>query len=166
MLSHYFSMSKNPSDVLKSGLKLTKLKDLTKIKKTLQTHGHSPNQLEELGVLQKRNRMDCRTHCQRRGSWVRYRVKRSSDLSWICMRLSWGAMMLTRWCCNKKPTSTRKGAIIAVFTLRSYIADINEPFRHFTCKLEGILASLRWQTWLEETQSLEPTSSHIRLFHS
>ncbi|KAF8218802.1 hypothetical protein L208DRAFT_1347103 [Tricholoma matsutake] len=37
---------------------------------------------------------------------------------------------------DQKPTC--KEALTAAFTLRSYIADINEPF---TCKLEGILVS-------------------------
>ncbi|KAF8218560.1 hypothetical protein L208DRAFT_1350238, partial [Tricholoma matsutake] len=42
---------------------------------------------------------------------------------------------------NKKPT--RKDALTATFTLRSYIADMNDPF---ACKLESILASFGQQT--------------------
>lgn len=53
---------------------------------------------------------------------------------------------------DQKPT--RKEALTAAFALRSYVADINEPFAR---KLEGILASFGRQTRLEETQSLEPT---------
>jgi hypothetical protein len=53
---------------------------------------------------------------------------------------------------DKKPT--RKEALAAAFTLRSYVADINEPFAR---KLEGILASFGRQTRLEGAQSLEPT---------
>ena len=53
---------------------------------------------------------------------------------------------------DTKPT--HKEALTAAFTLRSYVADINEPFAH---KLEGILASFGRQTRLEVAQSLEPT---------
>ena len=53
---------------------------------------------------------------------------------------------------DKKPT--RKEALTATFTLKSYVADINEPFAR---KLEGILASFGQQTRLEEAQSLETT---------
>jgi len=44
---------------------------------------------------------------------------------------------------------TRKEALTAAFTytLQKYVADINKPF---ACKLEGILASFRRQTRLEE----------------
>jgi hypothetical protein len=53
---------------------------------------------------------------------------------------------------DEKPT--RKEALTAASTLRSYIADINEPF---TRKLEGILAGFGRQTRLEEARALEPT---------
>jgi len=45
----------------------------------------------------------------------------------------------------------RREALAASLTLQRYISDIGDPFAH---QLEAILASFRWQTCLEETQSL------------
>ena len=43
---------------------------------------------------------------------------------------------------------TRKEALAAVFILRSYVADINEPFAR---RLENIIASFGRQTRLDES---------------
>ena len=51
-----------------------------------------------------------------------------------------------------KPTC--KEVLTATFTLQMYIADINNPFAH---KLEGILASFRCQTQLEQVCMMETT---------
>jgi hypothetical protein len=45
------------------------------------------------------------------------------------------------------PKPSRKEALMAAFTLRNYVADINEPFAH---KLESVLASFGRQTRLGE----------------
>ena len=120
----------------------------------------SLNQLEERGVLQKMNRMALEE--------LLNPVSEEGFVGEISDEEIFQSVMDTRDAeqmmevnggddvddvvVDKKPT--RKKALTAAFTLRSYIADINEPF---ACKLEGILANFGRQTRLEENQSLEPT---------
>jgi len=120
----------------------------------------SLNQLEELGVLQKRNRMDLEellnpvSEQELVGEISDEEIFRSI----VDMHEAEQMMEVNGGCdvddevVDKKPT--RKEALTAAFTLKSYVADINEPFAR---KLEGILASFGRQTRLEEAQSLETT---------
>jgi hypothetical protein len=121
---------------------------------------NSLNQLEELGVLQKRNRMDLE-ELLNPVSEQQLVDKISEDEIFRSVQdmLEAEQMMEVNGGCDvdddfvdEKPT--RKEALTAAFTLRNYVADINEPFAR---KLESILASFGHQTRLEEAQAMEPS---------
>ena len=103
----------------------------------------SLDQLEHLGVLQQRNRMDLEELLNPASE-----QKLVSDISdeeifqaVQDMHKAEQMMEMNGWddddgAVNEKPTW--KDALTVVFTLRRYIADVNESF---ACKLEGILES-------------------------
>jgi hypothetical protein len=118
------------------------------------------NQLEELSILQKRNWMDLE-ELLNPASEQQLVDKISEDEIFQSIQdmLEAEQMMEVNGGCDvdddvvdEKPT--HKEALKAAFTLRNYVADINEPFAH---KLESILASFGHRTRLEEAQGMEPS---------
>jgi hypothetical protein len=120
----------------------------------------SLNQLEERGVLQKRNRMDLEDLLNPASEEELVGEISDEEIFQSVVDMHEAEQMMEvnggydvdDDVVDEKPT--RKEALAAAFTLRSYVADINEPFAR---KLEGILASFGRQTRLEEAQSLETT---------
>lgn len=119
----------------------------------------SLNHLEALGVLHKRNRMDLEELLNPVLEQVLVDDISDEEIfrSVVDMREAEQMMEVNGGYddeddVDQKPT--RNEALAAAFTLRSYVADINEPYAR---RLESIIATFGRQTRLEEAQALEPT---------
>jgi hypothetical protein len=118
------------------------------------------HQLEELGVLQQRNWMDLKellnpvSEQERVGEISEDEIFRSVQemLEAEQMMEANGGDDVDDTVVDEKPT--RKDALKAAFTLRNYVADINESFAR---KLEGNLISFGRQTRLEAARAMQPT---------
>jgi hypothetical protein len=118
----------------------------------------SLDQLEARGVLQRRNRMDLEELLNPISERELVDMVSEEDIFKSVQDMLEAEQMMEmnggddEDAVEAKPT--RKEALTAAFTLRRYIADINEPFAR---KLEGILASFGHQTRLEEVSTMETT---------